>query len=330
MKCTNRKSLRLSAFLLAVLVLAGSLSGCSWEEAPDRAFTADRPGLGIQGQAEAADIAYFAEDLCVVAEDIKAMEAEAADGLSACFFCVDTKEILYAKNIHGQVYPASTTKIMTALLLLEQGDLEAQATVSKTAITLNDSGATTAKLKEGDILTLRQLLYALMTVSANDAANVIAEKIGGSIEGFVGMMNERAAALGATNTHFVNPHGLHHEDHYTTAYDLYLIFQEVIKYDAFLEVIRVPSYETTYMSADGREVSASWSSSDRFTTGDVTVPEGVTAVGGKTGSTKAAMSCLVQLFEDSAGQRYVAVILGCSERAVLYEEMQGFLSGLNN
>lgn len=330
MRCINNRRRKFGCCLLAVMFLVMSVSGCSLEESPENAFTVDRPGLGIEAQGEEHEITYFAEDLCVAAEDVKNMEPEAADALSACFFNVDTREVFYAKNIHGQVYPASTTKVMTALLLLQQEDLDAQATVSKEAITLNDSGATTAKLKEGDVLTLRQLLHALLIISANDAANVIAEKIGGSIEHFVEMMNEEAARIGATHTHFVNPHGLHDENHYTTAYDLYLIFQEALKYDEFLDTIRVPSYETTYLSADGQEVPATWSSSDRFTTGDVTVPEGVTAVGGKTGSTRAAMSCLVQLFEDAEGQRYVAVILGCSERAILYEEMQGFLSALNN
>ncbi len=330
MRCINKRIKRVLSLLLAQLFLCVSLCGCSVEQKPEDAFTVDRPGLGIQERSDDADISYFAEGLCVAAEDVKVMEAEAQDALSACFFHLDTREVLYAKNIHDRVYPASTTKIMTALLLLEHGDLDEQATVSREAITFHESGVTTAKLKEGDVLTLRQLLYALLLVSANDAANVIAEKIGGSIDQFAVMMNEKAAAIGATGTHFVNPHGLHNEEHYTTAYDLYLMFGEAMKYDTFLEVLGVPSYETTYMSSDGQEVSASWSSSNRFTKGDVTVPEGVKAVGGKTGSTRAAMSCLVQLFEDAQEDRYVAIILGCSERAILYEEMQGFLSALNN
>ena len=144
------------------------------------------------------------------------------------------------------------------------------------------------------------------------------------------MMNEKAASIGATNTHFVNPNGLHDEEHYTTAYDLYLIFQEAMKYEEFLEILKTPSYATTYLAADGSSVEAEWSSSDLFTKGEVTVPEGVTAVGGKTGTTTAAMSCLVQLFEDAEGAQYVGIILGCSERAILYQEMQTFLSSLNN
>lgn len=315
---------------MAGLVCMMSLAGCSKGVELEDAFAADCPGLGVQTQGESMDIAYFAESLCVANDNVEAIEADTSDALAACFFNLDTREVLYAKNVHERLYPASTTKIMTALVALKHGDLEAKTTVSKSAITFTESGVSTAKLKEGDSLTLRQLLYALLVVSANDAANVIAEQIAGSTDEFVNMMNEEAQKIGATNTHFVNPHGLHNEDHYTTVYDLYLMFQEALKYEDFLEIIQVPGYETTYMAADGSAVEASWTSSNQFTKGDVTVPEGVSAVGGKTGTTTAAMSCLVQLFEDSAGERYAAIILGCKERAILYREMQSFLSNLNN
>lgn len=294
------------------------------------AFAADRPGLGVQNTDENSEIAYFAKDLCVANEDVEEIEADTSEALAACFFRLDTREVLYAKNIHDRLYPASTTKIMTALVALEKGDMDAQATVSKEAITFNESGVSTAKLKEGDVLTLRQLLYALLLVSANDAANVIAEQIAGSQEEFVVMMNEEAQKIGATNTHFVNPNGLHNDEHYTTAYDLYLMFNKAMEYDDFLEILQTPDYNTIYLSADGSSVEAAWSSSNQFTKGAVTVPDGVTAVGGKTGTTTAAKSCLVQLFEDAQGERYVAIILGCKERAILYEEMQSFLSNLNN
>ena len=329
MRCTNKKKRIVVALLASVLVLP--LAGCSAAPALEDAFEADRPGLGVTASLDGGEgISYFAEDLCVVDENVEAIEADTSEALAACFFDMDSLEVLYAKNVHDRMYPASTTKIMTALVALEHGDLDAQATVSETAVTFHESGVTTAHLKTGDMLTLRQLLYALLVCSANDAANVIAEQVGGSIEGFVDMMNEEAARIGATNTHFTNPHGLHDEEHHTTAYDMYLMFQEALKQDLFREILETPVYETSYLSADGSQVEASWSSSNLFTKGEVTVPEGVTAVGGKTGTTTAAMSCLVQLFEDAEGERYAAIILGCRERAILYQEMQSFLSSLNN
>lgn len=330
MRCISKKQQRTGCIFLSALLCAVFLGGCSGNVKLEDAFSADSSGFGINSQEDSTGISYFAEDLCVANEDVESIEADTSDALAACFFDLDTREVLYAKNIHERLYPASTTKIMTALVALENGDLDAQTTVSQEAVTFHESGVSTAKLKAGDVLTLRQLLYALLVVSANDAANVIAEQIAGSSGQFVEMMNEEAAEIGATNTHFTNPNGLHDEEHYTTAYDLYLMFQKALEYDTFLEILKTPDYETTYAAADGSSVTASWSTTNQFTKGDVTVPDGVTAVGGKTGTTTAAMSCLVQLFEDASGNRYVAIILGCRERAILYQEMQSFLSNLNN
>lgn len=329
MRCTNKKTRR--SLLVMGLGLSVFLGGCSWGAALEEPFTADHPEFGILSPDENADIPYYAEDLCVANEDVAAIEADTADALAACFFKLDTKEVLYAKNVHEKLYPASTTKIMTALVALDKAeDLEAQTTVSKEAITFHESGVSKADLKEGDVLTMHQLLYALLTVSANDAANVIAEAVGGSSEAFVELMNAEAQKIGATNTHFVNPNGLHNEEHYTTVYDLYLMFQEAMKHDEFIEILKTASYEASYAAADGSPVTKTWASSNLFTKGDVTVPEGVSAVGGKTGTTSAAKSCLVQLFEDAQGNSYVAIILGCEDRAKLYQEMQSFLSSLNN
>ena len=262
--------------------------------------------------------------------DVEAVSADTSESYAALFFNVDTREVLYAKNIYDRLYPASTTKLMTALLALEHGNLDSPVTVSQEAITFHENGVSTAKLKAGDSLTVRQLLYALLLPSANDAANVIAEAVGGSVDQFAAMMNEKAQALGATGSHFVNANGLQDENHYTTAYDLYLIFQAAMKYDDFMEILQTPEYEASYQAADGTAVSAVWKSTNQFTAGNTAVPEGVSAVGGKTGTTTAARSCLVQLFTDAQGQRYVAIILGCKERAILYEEMLSFLSNLNN
>ena len=294
------------------------------------AFSSDHPEYGIQSGDDNTEIPYFAKDLCVAEGDAEEIEADTSEAGAALFFNIDTKEVLYAKNIYERLYPASTTKLMTALVALKNGDLDAQTTVSQESVTFHESGVSTAKLKAGDVLTLRQLLYALLLPSANDAANVIAEQIAGSQDQFVAMMNAEAKEIGATGSHFVNANGLHDENHYTTAYDLYLIFQAAMQYDDFMEIIQQKEYTATYTASDGSAIEATWSSSNKFTSGAVTVPDGVQAVGGKTGTTTAARSCLVQLFTDAQGQRYVAIILGCKERGILYEEMQSFLSNLNN
>ena len=329
MRCINKKR-QIAALLLAACLTASLTSGCGQTAQLTDAFSSDRPEYGIQSGDDNTEIPYFAKDLCVAEGDAEEIEADTSEAGAALFFNIDTKELLYAKNIYERLYPASTTKLMTALVALKNGDLDAQTTVSQESVTFHESGVSTAKLKAGDVLTLRQLLYALLLPSANDAANVIAEQIAGSQDQFVAMMNAEAKEIGATGSHFVNANGLHDENHYTTAYDLYLIFQAAMQYDDFMEIIQQKEYTATYTASDGSAIEATWSSSNKFTSGAVTVPDGVQAVGGKTGTTTAARSCLVQLFTDAQGQRYVAIILGCKERGILYEEMQSFLSNLNN
>ena len=329
MRCINKKR-QITALLLAACLTASLTSGCGQTAQLTDAFSSDRPEYGIQSGDDNTEIPYFAKDLCVAEGDAEEIEADTSEAGASLFFNIDTKEVLYAKNIYERLYPASTTKLMTALVALKNGDLDAQTTVSQESVTFHESGVSTAKLKAGDVLTLRQLLYALLLPSANDAANVIAEQIAGSQDQFVAMMNAEAKEIGATGSHFVNANGLHDENHYTTAYDLYLIFQAAMQYDDFMEIIQQKEYTATYTASDGSAIEATWSSSNKFTSGAVTVPDGVQAVGGKTGTTTAARSCLVQLFTDAQGQRYVAIILGCKERGILYEEMQSFLSNLNN
>lgn len=320
MRCINKKR-QITALLLAACLTASLTSGCGQTAQLTDAFSSDRPEYGIQSGDDNTEIPYFAKDLCVAEGDAEEIEADTSEAGAALFFNIDTKEVLYAKNIYERLYPASTTKLMTALVALKNGDLDAQTTVSQESVTFHESGVSTAKLKAGDVLTLRQLLYALLLPSANDAANVIAEQIAGSQDQFVAMMNAEAKEIGATGSHFVNANGLHDENHYTTAYDLYLIFQAAMQYDDFMEIIQQKEYTATYTASDGSAIEAIWSSSNKFTSGAVTVPDGVQAVGGKTGTTTAARSCLVQLFTDAQGQRYVAIILGCKERGILYEEM---------
>ena len=165
-------------------------------------------------------------------------------------FSLSDGEVLYSKNAFERLYPASTTKIMTALLAVKYGNLEDMVTVTEDAV-ITEAGATLADLKPGDTLTMEQLLYGLMLPSGNDAGAAIAVHMSQSIENFAALMNEEAARLGATGTHFVNPHGLHDENHYTTAYDLYLIFNEALKYPKFREVTKTVAYTANYKDKDG-------------------------------------------------------------------------------
>ncbi|MBQ7718523.1 MAG: D-alanyl-D-alanine carboxypeptidase [Clostridia bacterium] len=164
---------------------------------------------------------------------------------SAVLIDAHTGLALYSKNADKQMYPASTTKIMTAILAIENGNMDDIITVSADAVNSISYDSSKANLAEGEQVSYKDLVYALIVASANDAANVIAEHLCGSIDEFVNLMNEKAQELGALNTHFVNTHGLHDENHYTTASDL----AKIAKYAMTLPVFRDAVMQSSYTIA---------------------------------------------------------------------------------
>lgn len=216
---------------------------------------------------------------------------------SSCLLMEEsTGKILYSKNANSIMYPASTTKIMTAILTLENCNLSDTAVVSHNAVFSIPSGYSTASLVEGEVLTIEQLLNVLLIPSANDAAVVLAEHIAGSVEAFSDMMNSKAVELGCLNTHFVNPNGIHNENHYSTAYDLALIGKYAMQFPTFKEISSKTRYTLPITNAYSKE--------DRIfnTTNDLIKPNYSSsptnyyykyATGGKTGYTDPAGQCIV-------------------------------------
>ncbi|MDS1029961.1 serine hydrolase [Bacillota bacterium LX-D] len=222
-------------------------------------------------------------------------------------------KIMFKKNIHQRFFPASTTKIMTALLAVENCDLNEVVTVSKTALDSVPAGSTRAGVEVGDILTVKQLLYGMLLPSGNDCAAVLAEHIAGSQEKFALMMNKKAAELGTEQTNFVNPHGFFSPNHYTTPYDFAIICQEAFKQRQIRNTISTRITKVIYKNKNGQKVVKTWVNSNsqlkdanRFTG----------LVGGKTGYTSEAGHTLctlghykghdyiVVIFKDGAHERY--------------------------
>ena len=153
----------------------------------------------------------------------------------------NTGRMVYGKNEHEQMYPASLTKIMTALLVLEAVDngqlsLDQPITATESAMEGLAADGSTAGIQAGEVLTVEQLLQCMLIVSANEACNILAEQVSGSVDAFVDAMNAKAEALGCEGTHFVNATGLHDSQHYTTAWDLYLITKEAMKHEDFMRI----------------------------------------------------------------------------------------------
>ncbi len=156
---------------------------------------------------------------------------------------MDTGQVVYGKNPHKRMYPASLTKVITCLLAIEQGNFSDQVTITAEMIDTVPRSSTHIALTYGEELTLGQLVNAMMVESANDAANAVAVHLGGSLEGFVEMMNRKAAEIGAEGTHFSNPNGLPEDDHYTTAYDLALFTREALTHEEFRTLAGTQHYE---------------------------------------------------------------------------------------
>ena len=193
-----------------------------------------------------------------------------------------------------------------------------------------ESGAQVCGLKEGDQMTLDQALHILLIYSANDVAVMIAEGIGGSVEEFADMMNEEALEIGATNTHFVNPHGLSDDNHYTTVYDMYLITNAAVQYERFNEIIRTTEYSTVYYDKNGNSKELNVNSTNYYFQGQAQAPAGITVLGGKTGTTNAAGHCLVLVSRDTSGNPYISVIMRAESREDLYSQMSDLLDEINN
>lgn len=224
----------------------------------------------------------------------------------------NTGLMVYGKNEHQELYPASLTKIMTALLVLEAVDsgklaMDQKITASATAFTGLSADGSTAGIKPGEEMTVQNLLYCMLVVSANEACDILAEAVSGSVSGFVDAMNAKAEALGCENTHFVNPNGLHDPQHYTSAWDLYLMTAAAMKYDAFMAIC-----DTAHVIIPATNMSKErdfWTTNHLISTWRVFGYRNPEAHGIKTGSTDAAGLCLVSSAVRGS-LHFVSVILG--------------------
>lgn len=218
-----------------------------------------------------------------------------------------TGKTLYEKNSEQKMYPASTTKILTAILSIEKGNLNDKVTVSKTAIAQMKPGYTSAYLSEGEIISVEDLLKVLLINSANDASNVLAEYISGSIDSFVTLMNEKSKELGCTNTHFVTTNGLHDDNHYTTAKDLAIIARYCMQNETFRKIV---SMKKCVIPATNKSEERIYKN-----TNDLINPTSgyyyPSCIGIKTGFTSEAKNCLISACSKN-GLQVIAVVLGAS------------------
>ena len=268
---------------------------------------------------------FFANDLAIISEDEQLGGDPLLNAGATLLINTTENEVIYADQVFEKLYPASLTKLVTALVVLEQAELTDLVTVSYNASHIRESAAKICGFKEGDIVSLDSLLHCLLIYSGNDVGIAIAEHVGGSEKAFAEKMNEVAKQLGAVHSNFVNPHGLHDDNQYTTAYDMYLILHELIKYDKFLSIINMSTYTVSYVDVSGNEKHKKFNSTNWYLNGNASIDD-IMIVGGKTGTTSKAGNCLILFSQDNNSMEYISIILKAPSNNVLYTQMNHLLS----
>lgn len=314
--------------LCLICITAVFVTGCGGQDTgfsdPYNIYSSSIASTSV---ADNGQTSYFANDLCVTdatnfgTDDVDSWVAEGAG-----VFNLDTKEVLYNQNIYEKLYPASTTKIMTAYIIVRNANLDDMVTVNAEAVD-QPSDSSVAHLKEGDVISVRDLLYGLMLPSGNDAAIMLADYYSGSVAAFAEEMNKEANRLGATHTHYVNANGLPDDDHYTTVYDMYLIFSAALQEQTFVDLISTTYHDAVYTDKAGNQVTNSWHNTNGYMTGAFKTPEGFQIIGGKTGTTNEAGYCLVLYSINPQGQKIVSIVFKADCRLNLYLLMSEILTG---
>ena len=262
--------------------------------------------------------------LCIIFTNLSTFAAEElkVEAEAAIIAEPITGKIIYETESEEQNYPASVTKILTAILVLENCKLDDVATCSQTALSNIPSAYVVAPLMVGEEMKVEDLLYALMLKSANDAAYVLAEHVGKTTEGFSEMMNNKAKEIGCKGTHFVNPNGVHSDNHYTTAYDMYLIAKYAMQNEEFRKIVSTEEYTlpatNKYTATDRVMKNTNYflNKNSKFYNENV---KGI-----KTGTTTQAGNCLVTDFEKD-GIEFIAVILGAKTSDSKFTETEKML-----
>lgn len=253
------------------------------------------------------------------------MNAELFDDCYYALMLNDTTNTVYAsKNVHQRMYPASMTKLMTAIIVCDKLDageisLDDVVTVSKN-YDLTYEGVGPCTIKSGSKITIKNLLYGLLIHSDNYYALILADFIGGDEATFCSMMNTKAYNIGATNTHYANPHGLDNREHYTTAYDTYLVIKEAYSHELIREIDSYKSYSYSYINSSGYETDVDITPTNLFMSDSVDLPASYNIKVWKTGTTTGAGYCLAMYLEKN-NELYVAIAASGSSKSALYDYM---------
>lgn len=322
----ERVRIKMKKLIAIILVVGLVLSGCGAKGLPNSYEQKDASFYFLEDVSNHSD--RFAANLAVIPK-ISNLEGDFDKTVNSALLINNTKnEVLIADNPHAKIYPASITKLMTALIVLKYAKMDDIVTI-KEDIVFNETGVVKIPLQKGDKISVKDLFEGLLVYSANDCGVVLARHISGSVKKFATLMNKEAKAIGATNTHFMNPHGLHDDNHYTTAYDLYLMLKEVSQYEEFTKTIAKKSCTLSYTNQAGNPVKQTFPTTNLYINKTYALPADVTMIGGKSGTTSLAGSSLILLTQNAYDEQFISVIMGAADKPTLYDAMSNLLAREN-
>ena len=287
--------------------------------------------LGVSDRFEKYDLTGYHTEYTVIRANAEVNPDRYINNTYAALMINNTdNKCLVAHNVFRRIYPASMTKLVTAMLAceaIENGviDLDQVIKLTHNIEFPEFDGAMHSGLTEGCEITVRNLMYAFMMCSYNDFGVMLGELIAGSEQAFVKMMNDKMVEIGATNTHFENTHGLDDLNHYVTAYDMYLIIREASKHELLEEIDSYKTYTYFYKDENGEYVQEDLEPTNRFVSEKVRMPSNIKIKSWKTGTTDLAGYCLAMIL-DINGKEYTIVVADSEDSEDLYDTISAMFN----
>lgn len=326
MKClSNSRKLRISILLILVCKIA-LLSGCNFINT----YEVNEP-LSISSTANLPIVrpSGLADENVVIPYDAYVYDTPDVEYEAGLLVNESRHSVVCAVNPHKRIYPASMTKVLTGIIVMEaieQGEISLSDTVVVgKPIEFNEDNVAVLGLQPGDYITIEELLHGLLISSYNDCAILLARRISGSVSNFTELMNAKAAELGASNSHFVNPHGLHDNNHYTTPYDLYLIFKEFLTKDVLVQIDSNSNYDLI-MYREDEKIIIPLTATNAFLSNSFEMPTGYSITGWKTGTTEKAGNCIIlEFIKNETDERFICLVSNAKGHDALYQNVEDML-----
>ena len=322
------------SLVVMLVIMCICLGGCSSYEVYENTYVNNEltPEKLSSIVSSEADASMLGNNVCIINKSMPNSVDSTIKAPVALLINRTKNKMIFSKEPYRRMYPASITKVATALMAFNKfDDLKSQtATISKEAASITEAGAKLCGFKEGDQINFYELVTAMMVYSGNDAAYAVGQHVGNTEREFCMAMTDVTTSLGASKSNFVNPHGLHNDRQYVTAYDIYMIFNKLMEYAEAKKVAGVKSIEVNYKTKSNVDKKAVFTTTNKYLLGTSKAPNGVTVLAGKTGTTNKAGSCLVLLSKDANNDEYISVILHASSSSQLYSDMTNLLKHIVN